>query len=100
LDQYEIKTTNRANVLAYIEGIDPVMKQDVVILSAHYDHLKEEDIYLGRMTMFPAPVPFWKLQAAIAKAKAWVKTQCTLHLMTGEEKGCWDHILFEHPVFL
>jgi hypothetical protein len=60
---HEIKTTNGVNVLAYIEGTDPMMKKDVVILSAHYDHLgkRGEDIYFGADDNASGTVLCWKL---------------------------------------
>jgi hypothetical protein len=37
------------NVLAYVEGSDPVLKNEVIVISAHYDHLgvKDGEVYNG-----------------------------------------------------
>lgn len=34
-----LQTVNPVNVLGYIAGTDPVLKDEVLLLSAHYDHL-------------------------------------------------------------
>jgi hypothetical protein len=41
----EEKTLN--NVAAYIEGSDPVLKKEVVVFSAHYDHIGSVDGYIN-----------------------------------------------------
>jgi hypothetical protein len=41
----EEKTLN--NVAAYIEGSDPVLKKEVVVFSAHYDHIGSVDGYVN-----------------------------------------------------
>jgi Zn-dependent M28 family amino/carboxypeptidase len=37
------------NVLGFIEGSDPVLKKEIVVVSAHYDHLgkRGDAIYRG-----------------------------------------------------
>ncbi|MBX7151911.1 M28 family peptidase [bacterium] len=35
------------NVLGYIEGSDPILKNEVIVVSAHYDHLGKNDDHLG-----------------------------------------------------
>jgi hypothetical protein len=37
------------NVLAYVEGSDPVLKNEIIVISAHYDHLgvKDGEVYNG-----------------------------------------------------
>ena len=102
---HEIKTTYGANVLAYIEGIDPVMKQDVVILSAHYDHLgkRGEDIYFGADDNASGTSAVLEIAQAMAIAKSkglGPKRSVLCILMTGEEKGLLGSQYYsEHPVF-
>lgn len=38
-DSFKIKEINGYNVVGYLEGTDPVLKNQFVILGAHYDHL-------------------------------------------------------------
>jgi hypothetical protein len=41
------KTVQTENVLAYIEGSDPKLKDEVVVISAHYDHLGNNPLLQG-----------------------------------------------------
>src|SRR5699024_9273850 len=37
---YESETSFEAkNVLAYLEGADPILKDEVIVITAHYDHM-------------------------------------------------------------
>ena len=102
---HEIKTTHGANVMAYIEGMDPVMKQEVVVLSAHYDHLgkRGEDIYFGADDNASGTSAVLEIAQAMAIAKAngtGPKRSVLCILMTGEEKGLLGSQYYsEHPVF-
>ena len=41
------QTINSQNVVAFIEGSDPVLKKEVIVLSAHYDHLGKDTTLTG-----------------------------------------------------
>ena len=43
------RTLQGVNVLGYIEGTDELLKEELVIITAHYDHLgkRGDDIYNG-----------------------------------------------------
>jgi hypothetical protein len=42
--QADIREGTAANVLGMIEGIDPVLRDEWVVLSAHYDHIGQHDV--------------------------------------------------------
>ena len=80
------------NVLGYIEGTDPELKDEIVVVSAHYDHLgmRGKDIYngaddngSGTSTVLEIAEAF-----AIAKKKGIGPRRSVLCMwVTGEEKG-------------
>ncbi len=45
----EVKSTGVRNVIGFLEGSDPKLKKELVIVGAHYDHLgkSKNDIYFG-----------------------------------------------------
>lgn len=38
-DNYKAKQMDATNIIGFIEGTDPVLKNEVIILGAHYDHI-------------------------------------------------------------
>ena len=38
-DSFTVKGDNAFNVIGYLEGTDPVLKNEFVIIGAHYDHI-------------------------------------------------------------
>lgn len=38
-DNYKVKDKNAFNVVGFIEGNDPELKKEIIILGAHYDHI-------------------------------------------------------------
>jgi hypothetical protein len=95
----EIKTTE--NVLGLLEGSDPILKDEIVAFTAHYDHLGilggvvnpgADDDGSGTVTV---------LELAQAFAKNPVKPKRSLLFMTvvGEEKGLLGSDWYvNHPV--
>ncbi|MEP0545415.1 MAG: M28 family peptidase [Rhodothermales bacterium] len=41
------RTVESENVLAFIEGSDPVLKDEIVVLSSHYDHVGMDPLAIG-----------------------------------------------------
>lgn len=89
-------TLESENVLAFIEGSDPKLKDDVVVVSAHYDHLgldpklKGDQIYNGAADDGSGTVATLALAESFMKAKAegFGPRRSILFLNTsGEEKG-------------
>ncbi|MCB0641872.1 MAG: M28 family peptidase [Phaeodactylibacter sp.] len=81
-----------ANVLGFIEGSDPLLKDEVVVVTAHYDHLgkRGEDIYNGADDNGSGTSAVMELAEAFAKAKAQgagPRRSVLCMLVSGEEKG-------------
>ncbi len=102
---HDIQTTKSANVMAYIEGTDPMMKNELVVVSAHYDHLgvRGKDIYFGADDNASGTSAVLEIAQAMSMAKAkgeGPKRSVLCILMTGEEKGLLGSQYYtEHPVF-
>ncbi len=103
--KHDIKIMTGANVLAYIEGTDPAKKKEVVVVSAHYDHLgkRGNDIYFGADDNASGTSAVLEIAQAMAIAKATgegPRRSVLCILMTGEEKGLLGSQYYsEHPVF-
>jgi hypothetical protein len=95
--------TSAENVLAYIEGSD--LKDEVVVLSAHYDHLGIQDgkVYNGADDDGSGTVAVMQLAKAFQEAKKQGKGPRRSILIlnfSGEEKGLVGSEYYtEHPVF-
>jgi len=101
----EINSTPSVNVLAYIEGSDPVIKNEVVLVTAHFDHLgmRGSDIYYGADDNASGTSAVLEIAQAFAQAKAAGQGPNVVYcgmLVTGEEKGLLGSQYYtEHPVF-
>ncbi len=93
------------NVMGFIEGSDPKLKDEVVIITAHYDHLgkKGDEIYNGADDNGSGTSTVLDVAEAFAKAKAAGKApkrSVMVMLVTGEEKGLLGSQYYtEYPVF-
>lgn len=102
---HDVKAINSANVLGYIEGTDPVLKKEIVVVSAHYDHLgkRGQDIFFGADDNASGTSAVLEIAQAMADAKAkglGPKRSVLCMLMTGEEKGLLGSRYYtEYPVF-
>jgi Peptidase family M28/PA domain len=92
-----------SDVLGFMEGTD--LKDQIVVLSAHYDHLGKMDtvIYYGADDDGSGTVSILELATAFAKAKAAGKgpRRSILFLAnSGEEKGLWGSEFYtDHPTY-
>ena len=80
------------NVLGFIEGTDPELKNEIVVVSAHYDHLgkRGNDVYNGADDNGSGTSTVLEVAQAFAKAKAagvGPRRSVLCILVTGEEKG-------------
>ncbi len=80
------------NLLGYIKGSDPKLKDELVIITAHYDHLgvKGEQIYYGADDDGSGTVSVLEIAEAFAKAKEegnGPKRSVLIMPVTAEEKG-------------
>ncbi|MEM1318752.1 MAG: M28 family peptidase [Bacteroidota bacterium] len=93
------------NVLGYVEGIDPLLKEELVVVSAHYDHLgkKGDQIYNGADDNGSGTSTVLELAEAFSQAKAegsGPRRSVLFMLVTGEEKGLLGSKYYtERPLF-
>ena len=94
-----------ANVMGFIEGSDPQLKEELVVITAHYDHLgkRGEDIYNGADDNGSGTSCVLDITEAFAKAKAQgdgPRRSVLCMLVSGEEKGLLGSRYYvENPVF-
>lgn len=93
------------NVLGYIEGSDPKLKDELVVITAHYDHLgkRGDDIYYGADDNGSGTTTVLEVAQAFAEAKkkGWGPRRSVLiMLVSGEEKGLLGSQYYaEYPIF-
>jgi len=91
-----------SNVVAILEGSDPVLEQEYVAVGAHYDHLgtgtKPNDagdtIYNGADDDGSGTVSVLAMAEAFATSKARPKRSLLFVWHTGEEEGLWGSRYF------
>lgn len=94
-----------SNVLGFIEGSDPKLKDEVVVVSAHYDHLgkRGSSIYHGADDNGSGTSAVMDIAQAFAEAKKQgqgPRRSVLCLLVSGEEKGLLGSEFYaEHPVF-
>jgi hypothetical protein len=102
---HQVVSTPGRNVLGFIEGIDPLLKDQIVVVTAHYDHLgkRGNDIYFGADDNASGTSAVLEIAEALAKAKAngaGPRRSVLCMLVTGEEKGLLGSQYYsEHPVY-
>lgn len=93
------------NVLGYIEGSDPILKNELVVISAHFDHLgkRGDGIFYGADDNGSGTVTALEIAQAFAQAKTENHTPRRSILilnMSGEEKGLLGSEYYvAHPIF-
>lgn len=99
------KTIYSTNVLGFIEGSDPTLKEEVVIITAHYDHLGIKDglVYNGADDDGTGTVALLEIAEAFQKAKNegnGPKRSILIMPVSGEEKGLLGSKYYsENPIF-
>jgi hypothetical protein len=94
-----------SNVLGFIEGIDPKMKDEIVIVTAHYDHLgkRGSSIYHGADDNGTGTSAVMEIAQAFTEAKKQgigPRRSVLCMLVSGEEKGLLGSDYYsENPVF-
>lgn len=85
----ETKLVSSPNVLGYIEGSDPVLKDEVVVIGAHLDHLgmRGDYIFNGADDNGSGSVGVMEIAEAFTKNPAKPKRSILFAFWTGEEKG-------------
>ncbi len=89
------------NVVAVWEGRDPVLKNEMVAVGAHYDHVGtnpnapgEDKIWNGADDDGSGTVAVLSIAEALAKAKTRPKRSILFVWHAGEEKGLWGSEYF------
>lgn len=97
-------TLTSSNVLAYIPGSDPVLSKEVLVITAHYDHIGIQDgvVYNGADDDGTGTVALLEIaEAFMAAKKAGNGPRRSILIMTvsGEEKGLLGSSYYvSHPV--
>jgi hypothetical protein len=91
------------NVIAILEGSDPVLKDDCVVLSAHYDHIgmnANGEAYNGADDDGSGTVALLEIAEAFTKMNEHPKRSIVFAWFTAEEKGLLGSDYYiQHPVF-
>jgi aminopeptidase YwaD len=86
------------NVIGYIEGNDPILKNEVIIIGAHYDHLgwggenslyegKDKKIHYGADDNASGTTGVLEIAQKLSANKDLLKRSVLLICFTGEEEG-------------
>ena len=99
------KKLEGSNVLGYIEGVDPNLKDELVVVTAHYDHLgkRGKDVYNGADDNGSGTTTVLEVAQALAEAKKagdGPRRSVLVMLVSGEEKGLLGSKYYtEFPVY-
>jgi len=96
--EYDLSTINTANNVALIEGSDPILKNEYIILGAHIDHLGilKNEVMNGADDNASGCAAVLEIAEALAKSK--LKRSVICILFTGEELGLLGSLYFtENP---
>jgi len=87
--EVQSKLVNSMNVLGYIEGSDPELKKEAIVIGAHLDHLGRRGDYIfnGADDDGSGSVGVMEIAEAFAKNPVKPKRSIVFALWTGEEKG-------------
>ncbi|MBK0382720.1 M28 family peptidase [Pedobacter sp. SD-b] len=94
------------NVLGFLEGADPILKKEILVVTAHYDHLgigQDGDVYNGADDDGSGTTGVLEIAEAFSKAKKegkGPKRSILFMTVVGEEKGLLGSEWYsENPVF-
>jgi hypothetical protein len=97
------KEFESANVVAIVEGSDPVLKNECVVFMAHYDHLgigKDGEIFNGADDNGSGTVTLLELAEAFSTLKEKPKRSIVFLWVTAEEVGLLGSKFYtENPLF-
>lgn len=104
------QTVQAQNIVAFIEGSNPLLKDEVVVLSSHYDHVgvgqpdsTGDNIYNGADDDGSGTVGLLHTAQALISAKkagAGPERSVLILHVTGEEKGLLGSRYYsDHPIF-
>lgn len=91
------------NVLARITGSDPVLKNEYIIIGAHYDHLGDQPdgrLNPGADDNASGTSVIMELARVMKAGKARPKRTVIFALWDGEEQGLWGSVYYcAHPIY-
>jgi len=105
------ETRSTANVLGYLEGSDPLLKQELIIVGAHYDHLgmgengslasqPGREIHNGADDNASGTAGLLELARVFSIRSGAVKRSLLFIAFSGEEEGLLgSNYYVNHPVF-
>lgn len=105
---YQTKYTpiEAKNVLGFLEGSDPILKKEIIVISAHYDHIgvgEDGDVFNGADDDGSGTTGVLEIAEAFSKAKKegkGPKRSILFLTVVGEEKGLLGSEWYsENPVF-
>ncbi len=101
--QFETKAVDAHNIVAKVEGSDPVLKDEVVIVGAHYDHEGKDnhgDIYGGANDNASGSAAVLEIARAFRELEPKPKRTILFILFTAEEKGLLGSRYYvDNPLF-
>lgn len=96
-------TVTSNNIIGYIEGSDPVLKNEAVMFTAHYDHVGKDlagNIYNGANDNASGSVGLLHIAAAFSALKKMPARSAIFFWTTGEEEGLHGSTFYtENPLF-
>lgn len=96
-------TVTSSNVIAYVEGSDPVLKNECVIYTAHYDHVgmdRSGNIYNGANDNASGTVGLLNVAREFASLPKKPSRSVVFLWTTGEEEGLHGSSYYvENPLF-
>jgi hypothetical protein len=100
---FERKPVEAYNIVAKVEGSDPKLKNEVVIVGGHYDHVgvdKRGRLYGGADDNASGTAVVMELARAFQKLKQKPKRTILFVLFTAEEKGLYGARYYvKNPIF-
>ncbi|MFC1575683.1 M28 family peptidase [Gemmatimonadota bacterium] len=87
LVQTQLEPVRAPNVVGMVEGTDPVLKNEYIVVGAHLDHvgIRNGEVYNGADDNASGSVGVMEIAEAVALAPP--KRSCIFVLYTGEERG-------------
>lgn len=96
-------TVTSNNIIGYIEGSDPVLRDEAVLFSAHYDHVGKDfagNIYNGANDNASGSVGLLNIASAFAALENKPARSLIFFWTTGEEEGLHGSSYYaENPLF-
>ena len=104
--QSKLTQLEAKNVLGFLEGSDPKLKEEVLVISSHYDHIgvgEDGDVFNGADDDGSGTTGVLEIAEAFVKAKKanrGPKRSILFLTVVGEEKGLLGSEWYsDHPVF-